>query len=116
MKYRYDGTLYPKDLDVFRTYPYTNMLVVNTFFPKKINKIPCIDKELDADLIKDLIVSRFHIYRCELAGKNEKTGDTLNVIPIRAWLKEVYGIYKPDLIAHYEDLVFIWTRASNERF
>jgi hypothetical protein len=105
VKYRYDGILWDKDLDVFETYPHTIMLVVNTSVSDDIKKADIFNEKPDPEILKGLINSRFHIY---FVAEKKRDGGDIIILPLRRWLQLEYGISKDHVLERYETLVPKW--------
>jgi len=104
VKYRYNSVLWPKDTDVFNTFPDTLMIVVNSTVDDKNPDFKFKDE--DPKHIEELKNTRFHVYlKDEPVGENDFI---LQVLPLKRFLKEEFDIDDDFILKEFESLIPKW--------
>jgi len=106
VKYRYNGVLWPKDIDIFDTYPDVLMIVINSSVADRFLNIDFIDTDKDPKLLEELKNTRFHVYQ-----RNEDVSEdkfNCQILPLKRFLKEEFDINDDFTLDRFESLIPKW--------
>jgi len=111
VKYRYNGELFPKDTEVFDTFPDTLLLTINTKVTDKILDEESTKKLTQKD-IEEIKQSRFHL-RFKIFEDDEKVRK-IGCLTLSHFLKLEFDISKDGILKQYGEYVTKWIPDARE--